>query len=136
MGTANLLSPLSLLSTPCMQQSAQLEELLKDLVRQNPDAPLEEQRLTPASHTVSVPVPGTLESSASLSDLDRIGMGVRVTQTMRATEVSVKGGQPSTPGASATQTVSTHQEMQGLLMHGCDWPGHTGSRCGWVRGLL
>ncbi len=34
---------------------------------------------------------------------------------MRATAVPVKGGQPSTSGAPATQIISTNQEMQGLL---------------------
>ncbi len=60
--------------------------------------------------------PGTSDPGASLSDLDRIGMRVRVTRTARATGVTIEGEQPSTSGATATQTASTQQDLPELMV--------------------
>ncbi len=54
--------------------------------------------------------PGTSDTSASLSDLNRIAMGVQVVRTTRATGATVEGEQPSTSGVTATQAVSTQQD--------------------------
>ncbi len=98
-----------------VEQPAPLEGILRDLAEQNPAIQLEEQWLIQLSPTVCIPSPETSTAVASLSNLDRIGMGVCVTRTMRATAVPMEGEKPSTSGAPATQTISTHQEIQGLL---------------------
>ncbi len=74
---------------------------------------LEEQRLIQVSSTVCIPGEETSTAGASLSNLDRIGMGVHVTRTMRATSVPVEGVQPSTSGSSATQTVPPTRKYKG-----------------------
>ncbi len=99
-----------------MALPAQLEEALCSLADQHPAIQLEKQRHIQVSPTVCVSSDETSPGGASLSNLDRVGMGVRITRTMRATSVHVEGGQPSTSGSPATQTISTHQEIQELLM--------------------
>ncbi len=59
--------------------------------------------------------PGTSDPGASLSELDKIGMRVRVTRTARATGVTIEGEQASTSGATATQTASTQQDLPEVL---------------------
>ncbi len=100
-----------------VERPAPLEENLRWLVAQNPDVQLEEAPHSHVGAAVRLPVAEPSGIDASLSDLDRIGMGVRITRTMRATSVPVEGEQPSTSGALATQTVSTHQGIQGLLTY-------------------
>ncbi len=111
--TASVESPANLLDA--VGKPAPLEDTLHQLAAQNPDVQLEEARHIQVEAAVRLPVAEPLGIDASLSDLDRIGMGVRITQTMRANGVPIKGKQPSTSGAPATQMVSTHQEVQGLL---------------------
>ncbi len=98
-----------------VEQPPPLEEILGNLADQKPDIQLEEQRLIHVSPTVCIPGNETSTAGASLSNLDRIGMGVHFTRSMRGTVVPVEGGQPSSSGGCATQTFSTHQEIQGLL---------------------
>ena len=63
-----------------------------------------------SDHSVSASQdPQTLGAGATLSDLDRAGLGVRITRTTRASGTIREGEQPSTSGAVANQPISTSQ---------------------------
>ncbi len=51
--------------------------------------------------------PQTTDTGASLSDLDKIGLGVRVIRTTRASGTIREGEQPSTSGVVDSQPAST-----------------------------
>ncbi len=57
----------------------------------------------------------TLGARASLSDLERAGLGVRITRTFRASGMIREGEQPSTSGVVDRQPTSTGQTGQDLL---------------------
>ncbi len=59
--------------------------------------------------------PGTADTGASLSNLDKIGMRVRIIRTARATEAAREGGQPSTSGTAVSPTASTSLNLQDLF---------------------
>ena len=59
--------------------------------------------------------PQTLGVGATLSDLDRAGLGVRITRTTRASGTIREGEQPSTSGVVDSQPTSTSQAGQDLL---------------------
>ncbi len=59
--------------------------------------------------------PQTLGAGATLSDLDRVGLGVRITRTTRASGTIREGEQPSTSGVVDRQPTSTGQAGQDLL---------------------
>ncbi len=59
--------------------------------------------------------PQTLGAGATLSDLDRIGLGTRIIRTTRASETIREGEQPSTSGVVDSQPASTSQGSQDLL---------------------
>ncbi len=56
--------------------------------------------------------PQTLGSGATLSDLDRAGLGIRITRTTRASGTIREGEQPSTSGVVGSQPTSTSQAGQ------------------------
>ncbi len=58
--------------------------------------------------------PQTLGVGATLSDLDRAGLGVRITRTTRASGTIREGEQPSTSGVVDSQPTSTSQAGQDL----------------------
>ncbi len=59
--------------------------------------------------------PQTLGAGTTLSDLDRIGLGIRITRTTRASEMIREGEQPSTSGVVGGQPASISQANQDLL---------------------
>ncbi len=61
---------------------------------------------SPASASLD---PQTLGEGAALSDLNRAGLGIRITRTTRASGMIREGAQPSTSGAVDNQLASTSQ---------------------------
>ncbi len=59
--------------------------------------------------------PQTLGDGATLSDLDRIGIGTRIVRTTRASGMTREGEQPSTSGVVDHQPASTSQGSQDPL---------------------
>ncbi len=59
--------------------------------------------------------PQTLDAGATLSDLDRIGLGTRIIRTTRASGTIREGEQPSTSGVVDSQPASTSQGHQDLF---------------------
>ncbi len=59
--------------------------------------------------------PGTSNTGASLSNLDKIGLGVNIIRTARATETTMEGEHPSTSEATTTQAAPTSQDLQDLF---------------------
>ena len=59
--------------------------------------------------------PQTLAAGATLSDLDRIGLGTRIIRTTRASGTTREGEQPSTSGVVDSQPASTSQGHQDLF---------------------
>ncbi len=59
--------------------------------------------------------PQTLGAGATLSDIDRIGLGTRVIRTTRASETIREGEQASTSEAADSQPASTSQDHQDLF---------------------
>ncbi len=84
-------------------------------------APDVAQEVTIGTHGSDSPTsivlePQTQGSGATLSDLDRAGLGTRVIRTKRASDTIKEGEQPSTSAAADNQPASTGQDHQELFM--------------------